>query len=46
MVRRLGEADRLGLIHGRLGESAELGEAHTSQERSQTDGGAPIPKYS
>src|SRR2546426_11690966 len=28
MVRRLGEPDRLGCVLGRLGESAELGEAH------------------
>jgi len=28
MVRRLGEPDRLGRVLGRLGESAELGEAH------------------
>ena len=28
MLRRLGEPDRLGFVLGRLGESAELGEAH------------------
>ena len=28
MMRRLGEPDRLGFVLGRLGESAELGEAH------------------
>ena len=28
MLRRLGEPDRLGLVLGRLGESAELGETH------------------
>src|SRR5207302_188739 len=32
MMRRLGEPDRLGLILGRLGESAELGEAHDQPE--------------
>ena len=28
MLRWLGEPDRLGFVLGRLGESAELGEAH------------------
>ena len=32
MTGRLGEPDRLGLILGRLGESAELGEAHDQPE--------------
>ena len=27
MMRRLGESDRLGLVLGRLGESAKVGEA-------------------
>jgi hypothetical protein len=27
MIRRLGKPDRLGFVLGRLGESAELGEA-------------------
>jgi hypothetical protein len=28
MLRRFGEPDRLGFVRGRLGESAELGQAH------------------
>src|SRR5260370_41410980 len=38
MMGRLGEPDRLGLVRGRLGESAELGEAH-DQPEAVVDGG-------
>jgi hypothetical protein len=32
MVRRRREPDRLGFVFGRLGKSAELGEAHDEEE--------------
>src|SRR2546426_11386347 len=44
MTRRLGEPDRLGLVLGRLGESAELGEAHNQPEAIVDRGGSAASK--
>jgi hypothetical protein len=45
MLRRLGAPDRLGGVLFGLCESAELGEAQASQQRSLIAGGALAPRF-